>query len=1061
MIDKLIAFSIHNKLLIGIFTLALIVWGGISLTQIPIDAVPDITNNQVQLITKAPAFSAQEIEQFITAPLELALANLQNVEEIRSISRFGISVITVVFTDEMNLYLARQLVNEQIKNVDIPTEMGIPEMTPITTGLGEIYQYVIHPQKGFEKKYSATDLRTIQDWLVRRQLAGTPGIVEVNSFGGFVKQYEVAVNPEKLRAANLTILEVLQALETNNENTGGSYIEKNANAYFIRSEGMISQLADIEQIVIKNINDLPILIKDIAQVQFGSAMRYGAMTRNGQGEVVGGIVMMLKGANSAQVIANVKTKITEIQKNLPEGLVIEAFLDRTDLVNRAITTVTTNLVEGGLIVIFVLVVFLGNLRAGLVVASVIPLAMLFAIAMMNLFGVSANLMSLGAIDFGLVVDGAVIIVEAILHRLSPIPALPGGEGVFVPPPSEGARGRLSPSPLERVGEGLRGVNRVVYEATVQIRKSAAFGEIIILMVYLPILALVSVEGKMFRPMAQTVGFAILGALILSLTYVPMMSALVLKQQLSHRKNFSDYLMDFIQRQYNPIIRFALRKKIIVLSISLGLFLGSLLIFNRLGGEFIPQLDEGDFAVETRLMTGSSLSQTIETSTQAEKILLKFPEVKQVISKIGTSEIPTDPMPLEANDLMVVLKDKSEWTTTHDKEDLANQMRDSLAVLPGINFEFQQPIEMRFNELMTGIKSDIAVKIYGEDLNTLFAKANECAKHIRKIAGVGDLKVEQIVGLPQMLVKYDRRKIAQYGLNIKDLNSTLQTAFAGKVAGFVFEGEKRFALALRFDKQNRQDIENLKGVYVNLPNGKQVPMEEVAQIEYVNAPVQISRDDAKRRITIGLNVSGRDVESLVNEIKTVLAQKVSLPPGYYFKFGGQFENLEKAKARLTIAVPMALALIFSLLYFTFNSIKQTILIFTAIPLSAIGGVLALWLRGMPFSISAGVGFIALFGVAVLNGIVLIAYFNQLEKEGIKNVYRRVLLGTRVRLRPVVMTATVASLGFLPMAISHGAGAEVQKPLATVVIGGLITATMLTLVVLPVLYILFSGKRKQYE
>jgi heavy metal efflux system protein len=1050
MIDNLIFFSIKNKLIIGIFTLALIIWGSISLTQIPIDAVPDITNNQVQLITKAPSFSAQEIEQFITAPLELTLANLQNVEEIRSISRFGLSVITVVFTDEMNGYLARQLVNEQIKNVDIPAEMGIPEMTPISTGLGEIYQYVIHPKKGFETQYSATDLRTIQDWIVRRQLAGTPGVVEVNSFGGFVKQYEVAVNPEKLRAYDLTILEVLHALETNNENTGGSYIEKNAYAYFIRGEGMVSQLADIEQIVVKNINNLPVLIKDLAQVQFGSAMRYGAMTRNAQGEVVGGIVMMLKGANSAQVIANVKTRIAEIQKTLPKGLIIEAFLDRSDLVSRAIDTVTTNLIEGGLIVILVLVIFLGNLRAGLVVASVIPLAMLFAIAMMNLFGVSANLMSLGAIDFGLVVDGAVIIVEAILHRLhlhqslTPFPS-PKERGELTPPLSEGVGGRL-----------LGGVNQLVYEATVQIRKSAAFGEIIILIVYLPILALVGVEGKMFRPMAQTVGFAILGALILSLTYVPMMSAWVLNYKISHKKNFSDYLMAFIQRQYNPIIFFALRRKTVILSIALGLFVASLLIFNTLGGEFIPQLDEGDFAVETRLMTGSSLSQTIETSTQAEKILLKFPEVKQVISKIGTSEIPTDPMPLEANDLMVILKDKKEWTTTHDKEDLANRMRDSLAVLPGVNFEFQQPIEMRFNELMTGIKSDVAIKIYGEDLNTLFAKANECAKFIRPIAGVGDLKVEQIVGLPQMLVKYDRRKIAQYGLNIKDLNATLQTAFAGKIAGYVFEGEKRFALAVRFDKQNRQDIENLKGVYVSLPNGKQVPMEEVAQIEYVNAPVQISRDDAKRRITIGLNVSGRDVESLVQEIKSVLAQKVKLPAGYYFKFGGQFENLEKAKARLMIAVPMALVLIFSLLYFTFNSFKQSILIFTAIPLSAIGGVLALWLRGMPFSISAGVGFIALFGVAVLNGIVLIGYFNQLAKEGVHNLHRRVLLGTQVRLRPVVMTAMVASLGFLPMALSHGAGAEVQKPLATVVIGGLITATLLTLVVLPVLYVLFEKK-----
>ena len=1039
MLDAIIGFSIRNKMIVGVAVVGLIIWGLYSLRQIPIDAVPDITNNQVQVITQSPQFSAQEIEQFITAPLEIAFANLQNVEEIRSISRFGLSVITIVFTEDTDIYWARQLVAEKIKlaEKEIPPAMGQPYLAPVSTGLGEIYQYVIRPTKGYENRYNAQDLRTIQDWIVKRRLAGIEGVVEVNSFGGKVKQYEVAIETEKLRAYNLTITEVFEALHRNNENTGGSYIEKQGKAYFIRAEGFVKTLQDIEQTAIKNTSSgVPILIRDVAKVHFGSATRYGAMTKDGKGEVVGGIVMMLKGANSAQVIAKVKERIAQIQPTLPEGLVIEPFLDRTILVNKAIFTVSENLALGGLIVVFVLILFLGNLRAGLVVASVIPLALLFTLAMMNLFGVSANLMSLGAIDFGLVVDGAVIIVEAILHYLhTSFPKMQGTHLI-----------------------SQKAMDERVFVAAKKIRQSAAFGEIIILMVYLPIWSLSGVEGKMFKPMAQAVSFAILGAFVLSLTYVPMMSALVLSKKISLKANFSDKMMNKIIRIYQPLLLWALRRKVVILSVTFCLLMFALWLFGRLGGEFIPQLDEGDFAVETRLKAGVSLSETIRISSEAEKVLLKFPEVKTVVSKIGSSEIPTDPMPIEANDLMVILKDKSEWKTAESKDELAEKMSQALKEhILGVNFEFQQPIQMRFNELMTGVKSDIALKIYGENLEILTKKAEQTAQKIRKIRGVADVKVEQILGLPQMLVRYDRAKIAQYGVDIQTLNQAVRTAFAGEVAGLVFEGEKRFDLVLRLDTTNRNSLENLKNLYISTPQGNQIRLEELANIAYQSAPAQISRENTKRRIVIGVNVRGRDVESVVEEMKAIFEKrKIKLPAGYYVEYGGQFENLEKGKKRLMIAVPIALGLIFMLLYFTFRSIKQAILIFTAIPLSAIGGVFALWLRGMPFSISAGVGFIALFGVAVLNGIVLIGYFNQLAKEGVKNLHRRILIGVLVRLRPVLMTASVASLGFLPMALSTSAGAEVQKPLATVVIGGLVSATFLTLVVLPILYFFFEQK-----
>jgi len=1013
-------------------TLALIVWGVWSATKLPIDAVPDITNNQVQIITNAPTLASQEVEQLITYPIEQSIANLPDLEEVRSISRFGLSVITVVFKDNVDIYFARQLINERLKDAEeqIPQEMGKPELAPLSTGLGQIYEYIIHHRKGSENKYNASDLRTMQDWIVARQLYGTPGIAEVNSFGGMMKQYEVAVDPDRLKALNVTIPEIFTALQKNNQNTGGAYIEKKPNAFFIRGIGLVTSLDDIGKIVVKNLNGIPVLVRDVANVRFGHSVRYGAMSRNGQGEVVGGIVMMLKGANSAEVVASVKAKMETIKKSIPTDVEIEPYIDRTSLVDRAISTVERNLVEGALIVILVLVLFLGNLRAGLIVASAIPLALLFALALMNVFDVSANLMSLGAIDFGLIVDGAVIIVEATLHHIA----------------------------VSRKNQVLtqKEMDEEVYQSASKIRSSAAFGEIIILIVYIPILTLQGIEGKMFRPMAETVGFAILGALILSLTYIPMMSALFLSKKIKHKVTLSDRMMSFVQRMYKPVLNAAIRTKYIVVAIAGTLTILTIVIFSRMGGEFIPQLEEGDYAFVFFMPQGTSLSQSIETSMQASRILKQFPEVKQVIGRTGAAEIPTDPMPPEATDIIVVLKDKDEWTTSQDYNELALMMQEKLEAIPGAVSEATQPIQMRFNELMTGVKQDVAIKIFGENIDTLVAIAPRVASIIQSVDGVTEPQIERLQGLPQITITYDRSRIASYGLNIEDVNTVISTAFAGQKAGVVFENERKFDLVVRLDSTHRSSIEDVANLYIPTNNGAQISLSQVATVAFKEGPAQISREDAKRRLVIGFNVKGKDVQSVVNDIQSKLAS-FKLPTGYYFTYGGTFENLEAASARLRIAVPGALLLIFMLLYFTFHSVKQATLIFTAIPMSAIGGVFALLLRGMPFSISAGVGFIALFGVAVLNGIVLIGTFNQLEKEGWDDVIARVKEGTKIRLRPVLMTAAVASLGFLPMAISTGPGAEVQKPLATVVIGGLITATLLTLVVLPLLYIIFNKSK----
>ena len=1026
MFDNLIAYSVKNKFVIGLFVAALIVWGLFSLKQLPIDAVPDITNNQVQIITISPTLATQEVEQFITSPVELALQSLQKTEEIRSISRFGLSVVTVVFEENYDIYLARQLVNERLKEAqgNIPDGLGVPEMGPLSTGLGEIYQYVVRPDQGFEEKYSATELRSIQDWIVKRQLLGIEGVAEVNSMGGFLKQYEVAVNPNLLKSVGISISDVLEALEKSNENTGGAYIEKNSNAYYIRSEGLAKSLDDIGKIVVSDRGNIPVLISDIATVQYGKAPRYGALVRNGA-EVVGGKVMMFKGANSAQVTERIKERVVQVQKSLPEGVIIEPYLVRDKLVNTAIGTVKKNLIEGGLIVIFILVLLLGNWRAGLIVASVIPLAMLFAVSMMNLLGISANLMSLGAIDFGLIVDGAVIIVEAIVHRLQ----------------VKKAGNLLSQTEMDTE----------VIASSQKIRSSAAFGEIIILMVYIPILALVGIEGKMFKPMAQTVMLAIAGALILSLTYVPMMAALVLKKNVVNKETFADKIIAFFQRGYTPILNAALRFKTVFVSATILAFLISLFVFSRMGGEFIPTLEEGDLAMHQILVPGSSLSQSVETAKLIQNRLKdSIPEIIDDVVIIGSAEVPTDPMPTEIGDHILVMKPKSEWTTATTKQGMFDAINDVLKDIPGVTYEYSQPIQMRFNELMTGTRSDIAIKLFGADLDVLYQKAIEAQAIIEKVSGVASANVEQTIGMPQIIVSYKYDNMAQYGLHIQEVNQVVRSAFAGEKAGIIYEGDKRFDLVVRLAEENRTGIEDVENLFITLSNGSQVPLTSVANVDLIDAPMQISRENTNRRIVIGVNVGNTDVESLVEKIQTELDTKVKLPNGYYFTYGGQFENLKAANARLSIAVPMALALIFILLYFTFGSVSQAALIFTAIPLSAIGGIWALQLRGLPFSISAGIGFIALFGVAVLNGIVLIGYFNQLKKEGMKNIKERITTGTRVRLRPVIMTAAVASLGFLPMAISTSGGAEVQRPLATVVIGGLITATFLTLIILPILY-----------
>lgn len=1030
MFNAILRFSVKKKLFVGLTTLFLLIGGIYSMLTLPIDAVPDITNNQVQIVTVSPTLAPQEVEQLITMPVEIAMSNIMNVTEIRSVSRFGLSVVTVVFKENVPTLDARQLVNEQIQTVsgEIPSELGAPELMPITTGLGEIYQYVLKVAPGYEDKYDAMELRTIQDWIVKRQLSGIPGIVEINSFGGYLKQYEVAVDPDVLFSLNITIGEVFEALNKNNQNTGGSYIEKVNRAYYIRSEGMINRIKDIEQIVVANRNGIPIHISDIGAVRFGAPKRFGAMTMDGEGECVGGIAMMLKGANANVVTGELEKRVEKIQKILPEGVSIEPYLNRSALVNRNISTVIHNLIEGAIIVFIVLIIFLGNVRAGLIVASVIPLAMLFAFIMMRLFNVSANLMSLGAIDFGIVVDGSIVILEGILAHLY----------------GRQFRGRtLSAEEMDtEVEKGASGVVR-----------SATFAVFIILIVFFPLLTLTGIEGKYFTPMAKTLVFCIIGALLLSLTYVPMMASLFLKHHIVTKPTFVDRFFERLNELYSKALHVCLKFKWGTVAAAFAALAFSLFLFTRLGAEFIPTLDEGDFAMQMTLPAGSSLSESIAVSDEAEKVLKeKFPEIKHVVAKIGTAEVPTDPMAVEDADVMIIMKPFKEWTSASSRAEMVEKMKEALEPLSErAEFNFSQPIQLRFNELMTGAKADIAVKLYGEDTHELYEKAKEAAKYVEQVPGASDVIVEQTMGLPQLVVKYNRGKIARYGINIEELNTIIRTAYAGEASGVVFENERRFDLVVRLDQEKVADL-NLDKLFVRSGEGIQIPVSEVATIDLVNGPLQINRDATKRRIVIGVNVRGADIQQVVQEIQKTLDRNIKLKPGYYFDYGGQFENLQNAINTLLIVVPVALMLILLLLFFAFKNVTYTLVVFSTVPLSLIGGILALWLRGLPFSISAGVGFIALFGVAVLNGILMINHFNDIHKQTMYplSTNRVIARGTPHLLRPVFLTGLVASLGFVPMAVATSAGAEVQRPLATVVIGGLIVSTVLTLLVIPVFY-----------
>lgn len=1063
MFQKLITYSIRHKLVIGVLSIALAIWGVWSLVHLPFDSTPDITDNQVQVITQAPSLGAQEVEQYVTTPVEMALANIPRIQERRSISRSGLSVITLVFDDAADIYWARSQVSQVVEQLEkeLPKNTET-EMGPIATGLGEIYHYTIRAKEGYEHQYSLTQLRTMQDWIVRKQLSGTPGVAEVSGWGGYVKQYEVAINTDQLNASGVSVSEVFDALQRNNANTGGSYIEQNSNQYYIRGIGVVKNLEDVANITVKTVNGTPIKVSDVAKVQLGHATRFGAVTRNGEGEVVAGIAIMLKGENFQEVSKNVKERINQIQKSLPEGVVIEPFIDRTNLVDRVEGTIARNLIEGGLIVIFVLVIFLGNWRAGLVVASVIPLSMLFAFGMMKTFGIDGNLMSLGAIDFGMIVDSAVIIVEAVVTHIN--------TGHFSQPEVRAAYlaqcqngGAAIPFALTQ-----KQMDEEVHFSASRIRQSAAFGEIIIMIVYIPLMTLVGIEGKMFRPMALTVFFAILGAFILSLTYVPMASSLMLSRKVHTRKTFSDRVIEKLQAWYRPVLDWVLARNKDVITGAVALFCVSIVGFKYLGGEFIPSLEEGDFAVEMSMSQGTSLSQMVESCTKAEKLLKKeYPEIKQVVSRIGSAEIPTDPMPVERADIMIALKPKAEWTSAKTTPELMEKMEETLSAIPGLETEISQPIQMRNNELLTGIKQDVAIKIFGDDLDVLTQQAGKVKKMIEDVPGVSGIFVEEVAGLPQIQVKYNHEKMAAYGVSVDDISEILETSFAGAVAGSLYEGDKKFDIVLRMDPSQR-NVESLEQLSIPLKDGTDIPLSQVADIDYSPAPAQVSHEDGARRIYVGFNVKGRDVQSTVEDIQEILDEKLKLPDGYYYNYGGEFENLQSATNRLMVVIPIALVIILLLLYATVKNVRESLFVFSAIPLAAIGGVWALWLRGMPFSISAGVGFIALFGVAVLNGIVLIGQMNQMQREekaadklsasiGVTElIHHRIIESCMVRLRPVLMTALVASMGFLPMALSQGDGAEVQRPLATVVIGGLITSTLLTLLVLPAIYKTFTKK-----
>lgn len=1034
MIHKIISLSVKNKFIIGLFVFAWIGWGIYSAFNLPLNTLPDLTNNQVKVTTYTPDLATEEVERLITYPIELEMGNLPGLKEIRSVSKFGLSDITLVFEKDMGMYKPRQLVKEKLKSAEkkLPAGAGEPTMGPMTSGLGEIYQYVLSTKPGYDTAYSAMDLREIQDWVVKKELINIPGVVGVNTMGGYLKQYEVAVDPDRLRSFNLTITDIYEALKKNNANTGGSYIEKNRQAYFVRGQGLTRSLEDIRNIVLKSDGPVPLQIGDVATVQYGHAPRFGAFTYNGKGEAVGGKIMMLRGENPAKVIANVKERLPRVKEALPEGVEMKPFLDRSTLISKTTHTVTENLALGALIVIFVLILLMGSLRSGLITASVIPLSLLFALGIMYTFGLSANLISLGAIDFGIIIDGAVIIIEFTVFQIS----------------------RHVRSLRDLKGKALKGkINEITIWSSSRMMRTAFFGQMIILIVFIPILTLTGQEGDMFRPMAIAFGSALIGAIILCLTYVPMMSALFLRPEKSDKPGFADRIIIRIRNGYQAILKRALRFRYAVTTVIILLLVGAILVFGRLGAVFIPQLDEGDFAIHPILQPGTSLSETVDINTRLENELLdEFPhEVDQVATKIGTGEIPTDPMSLEMAKMIINLTPKDQWQRAGTKEELAAQMkREMSATVPGMSFFFSQPIEMLFKHLTTGSTADILMNIYGPDLDTLYHYGQKARGIISDIPGAGDLNVQKVIGLPQIVIDYDRDQLARYGLNIEKVNRTIQAGYSGARAGIIYEGERQFSQVVRLEEEHRNDPGTIGELYLERPNGRQVQLKEVANIRMQAGPASISRESVKRKIEVDVNVGDRDMESFIQAVQKELGAKLDLPRGYNITYEGEFESLQRAKNRLSWVVPLVLAFIFTLLYFTFNSFKQALLVFSAVPLAAIGGVFSLWIRGMPFSISAGVGFIALFGIAVLNGVVLMSFFNELKAEGMTNVFKRIYHGTDMRLRPVILTALTDALGFLPMALSTSSGAEVQRPLATVVVGGLVTATLLTLVLLPIIY-----------
>jgi cobalt-zinc-cadmium resistance protein CzcA len=1045
MIDRIIQFSIKWRVFVVLLTVLLIGIGLQSASELPIDAVPDVTTDQVQINTDAPAFTPLEIEQYVTVPIELAMSSLPRKQEIRSISKFGLSQVTVIFDEGTDIYWARQLVLERLLEVrdDLPAGIA-PEMAPVSTGLGEIYQFAVESDGSGENPHSLADLRTILDWTIKPQLRTVPGVIEVNSFGGQEKQYEVLLDPNKLIGYRVTLKDIFEALERNNANVGGAYIEKHGEQQLIRGVGLLRNTRDIENVVIASRQGTPVYVRDVGTVGLGSQVRQGAATIDGRGETVIGMAMLLKGENSRTVAQAVAQKLDEVKSALPPGVTVRTFLDRRELVNKTINTAGKNLLEGGLLVMLILFLFLLQLRAGLIVSSAIPLSMLIAIIGMKYLGISANLMSLGAIDFGLIVDAAVIIVENCVRRLA----------------------------LRRheLGRPLTNDERIdtIFHGTVEVRRASQYGEIIIIAAYIPILSLVGIEGKMFRPMAFTVILALSGALILSLTLIPALCAMFLREpkvrgksassSVSSDEDHSDAISRFLRRFYEPSLRTTLRFGYVTIAaaaIFVVACIGSGLL---LGSEFLPKLDEGALAVNLVRLPSVSLNTAIEMTTTVEKTLKEFPEVTNVVSRIGRPEIATDPMGTDMGDTYVILKPKAEWQSASSRDELVSIMAERLEKIPGMAFSFSQPIEFRMMELIEGIgaRSDVVIKIFGDDMSVLEENAQRTAGVIQKVSGATDVKVQQVSGLPMLEINLDREAIARYGIDGSDVQDVIRTAVAGSETTKILEGSRRFALVTRLAPWARNSPEAFSNLTITTPEGGQVPLKEVARIRGEQGPAVVSRENGQRLITVEANVRGRDIGTFVAEAKDKVAAEVHLPPSYLMQWGGLWEHLESGRNRLLLIVPVTFFLIFLLLFTTFNSLKQAVFVFTGIPFAVTGGVLALLIRNMNFSMSAGIGFIAVSGVAVLNGVVMLAFINQLRENGLP-LENAILQGALTRLRPVLMTALVASLGFVPMALSTSSGAEVQRPLATVVIGGLITSTLLTLFVLPAIVSKFSRSR----